>query len=121
MVINMEFSKRTADEGRILTALSKVLPEAQEKCVDNEMKQDLEAETWLGTYPYCRMALRKSYQQRSHVGEIDQAIEGLIDAVVLEPTAGHYWHQLADLLARAGHTEESSAVAWIGDMQDLPS
>ncbi|MFF1272690.1 hypothetical protein ACFVZC_04645 [Streptomyces marokkonensis] len=111
--MNLGLPKRSAEEENVLIALNEVLPEVEQKYIDREMKEDIEAETWLRTYPYCQMALQKSYFQFKHRGDVDQAMERLIDGVVLEPTLSHTWRQLAELLDREGHEDEASTVTYI--------
>lgn len=116
--INLGLQKPSSEEQRVFDALNEVLPSAQAEYIENEQTQEIEAELRIRTYPYSMRALIDAVVQRVAVGDTEQAIEGLIDLVVLEPTAGPAWRSLAGLLADSGHEREASlAELWATAMQ----
>jgi hypothetical protein len=107
---NMGLRKPSADEQRAFEVLHAVLPKAQGEYIANEQRQKGEPEARLKTYPYSVQALNQAVIQRIRRGDTEQAMEGLIDMVLLEPRSVFAWVTLTGYLAHLGHWREASIV-----------
>lgn len=112
--LNLGLRPPAPEEQLAFDALHAVLPDAQAEYTANERRQQLEPESRLKTYPYSVEALNEAARQRVILGDTEQAVEGLIELVLLEPRSVRVWQVLAGYLARLGHEREASLVEICG-------
>ncbi|MFD4175452.1 tetratricopeptide repeat protein [Streptomyces anulatus] len=130
-VANAELGMSSAEDRRIISALNEAIGFARAQCSEEEQLQKfgdidrlfraqkygaalVKAEDLLHAYPYSKRALDSVARLHEVRGNLQQALEHLIDSIALEPMNPRAWRSLADVLNRRGNEREAQLAVMCG-------